>query len=67
MTEHEGPIDVQQRLLLEKQTREVADLIAARSGSLAPRSLYSAAVGATSPSVLPSAAAPGRVWVTRTA
>ena len=39
----------------------------ARNGSLAPSCRYSAAVGATSPTVRPSGDDPGRVCVIRTA
>ena len=44
----------------------VAVRSAARNGSLVPSSRYSAAVGATSPTVRPSGVEPGLVWVTRT-
>ena len=40
---------------------------AARKGSFAPSSRYSAEVGATSPMVRPSGEVPGLIWVTRTA
>ena len=50
-----------------RPTPPVAARSAARNGSLAPSSRYSAAVGATSPTVRPSGDDPGRVWVTRTA
>ena len=45
----------------------VAVRSAARNGSFAPSRRYSAAVGATSPTVRPERRRPGRVWVTRTA
>ena len=45
----------------------VAARSVARNGWLAPRTRYSAATGATRPTVRPRAAAPGRIWVILTA
>ena len=60
-------VDPRRRRACPARGRRSPPRIAASSGSFAPRSRYSAAVGATRPSVRPSGASPACVCVTRTA